>query len=111
MESVINLDGAGLLFPTSFGYFDPYILKEAVKYPKVTFEHAGGLWTEKDPKNIGSYFGYIFEAQFINGIVAGHASSRTSSALLPPSPFRKSCRTSTPSPWARGSPIRVASPT
>jgi basic membrane protein A and related proteins len=74
MESMINLDGAGLLFPKSFGYFDPYILKEAQKYPNVTFEHAGGLWTDKDPKNIGSYFGYIFEAQYINGIVAGYAS-------------------------------------
>ena len=41
MESMINLDGAGILFPTSFGYFDPYILKAAEKYPKVTFEHAG----------------------------------------------------------------------
>src|ERR1700691_3207360 len=74
MESMINLDGAGLLFPTSFGYFDPYILKAAEKYPKVTFEHAGGLWTDKDPTNVGSYFGYIFEAQYINGIVAGYAS-------------------------------------
>src|SRR5262245_51958031 len=26
MESMINLDGAGVLFPTSFGYFDPHIL-------------------------------------------------------------------------------------
>src|SRR4051812_33334228 len=26
MESMINLDGAKLLFPTSFGYFDPHIL-------------------------------------------------------------------------------------
>ena len=25
MESMINLDGAKLLFPTSFGYFDPHI--------------------------------------------------------------------------------------
>ena len=74
MESMINLDGAGLLFPTSFGYFKPYILDEAKKYPKVRFEHAGGLWTPKDPKNVGSYFGYIFEAQYINGIVAGYAS-------------------------------------
>jgi basic membrane protein A len=74
MESMINLDGAGLLFPTSFGYFNPYILNEAKKYPKVRFEHAGGLWTPKDPKNVGSYFGYIFEAQYINGIVAGYAS-------------------------------------
>src|SRR5262245_44604554 len=31
MESMINLDGAKLLFPTSFGYFDPHILKVAEK--------------------------------------------------------------------------------
>ena len=32
------------------------------------------MWTPKDPKNIGSYFGYIFEAQHVNGIVAGSTS-------------------------------------
>jgi basic membrane protein A and related proteins len=74
MESMIEEDGASLLFPTSFGYFDPYILREAPKFPKVRFEHCGGLWTAKDPKNIGSYFGYIFEAQHVSGIVAGFAS-------------------------------------
>jgi len=72
MESMINLDGAKLLFPTSFGYFDPHILKMAVKYPNVTFLHCGGLYTEgKHPKNVGSYFGYIDEAQYVAGIVAG----------------------------------------
>src|SRR6516165_6558998 len=76
MESMINLDGATLLFPTSFGYFSPHVLKVASKYPKVKFEHAGGLWTEKDPKNVGSYFGYIDEAQHVAGIVAG-ASTKT----------------------------------
>ena len=74
MESMINLDGATLLFPTSFGYFSPHVLKLANKYPKARFEHAGGLWTEKDPKkNVGSYFGYIDEAQYVAGIVAGHS--------------------------------------
>lgn len=73
MESMINLDGASLLFPTSFGYFNPHVTKMANKYSKVTFEHCGGLWTDKDPKNAGSYFGYIDEAQFISGIVAGHS--------------------------------------
>jgi basic membrane protein A and related proteins len=73
MESMINLDGATLLFPTSFGYFNPHVLKLAGKYPKTRFEHAGGLWTEKDPKNVGSYFGYIDEAQYVAGIVAGHS--------------------------------------
>ena len=71
MESMINLDGAKLIFPTSFGYFDPHILKMAAKYPNVTFLHCGGLYTEgKHPKNVGSYFGYIDEAQYVSGIVA-----------------------------------------
>jgi len=72
MESMINLDGAKLLFPTSFGYFDPHILKVAEKYPDVKFFHCGGLYTEgKHPKNVGSYFGYIDEAEYVAGIVAG----------------------------------------
>jgi basic membrane protein A len=72
MESMINLDGATLIFPTSFGYFDPHILTEAVKSPGVTFLHCGGLYDEtKHPKNVGSYFGYIDEAEFVSGIVAG----------------------------------------
>jgi len=75
MGSMIEQDGATLLFPTSFGYFDPHILKMAEKYPKVRFAHCGGLWTEgKHPKNVGSYFGYIDECQYLNGVVAGHAS-------------------------------------
>jgi basic membrane protein A and related proteins len=73
MESMINLDGATLLFPTSFGYYNPHMIKMANKYPKLRFEHCGGLWTEKDPKNAGSYFGYIDEAQYVSGIVAGHS--------------------------------------
>jgi basic membrane protein A and related proteins len=72
MESMINLDGATLLFPTSFGYFNPHMIKVANKYPKLHFEHCGGLWTDKDPKNAGSYFGYIDEAQYVSGIVAGY---------------------------------------
>src|SRR6516225_9147381 len=73
MESMINLDGATLLFPTSFGYFSPHMLKVAGKYPTIRFEHCGGLWTDKDLKNAGSYFGYIDEAQYVSGVVAGHS--------------------------------------
>lgn len=72
MESMINFDGASLLFPTSFGYFNPHVLEVAPKYPDVRFEHAAGLWTEGMPTNIGSYFGYIGMGQYLNGIVAGH---------------------------------------
>ncbi|MFT6550744.1 MAG: simple sugar transport system substrate-binding protein [Zhongshania marina] len=75
MESMIQLDGAQVLFPTSFGYFDPHILKIAKRYPDTTFLHCGGLWdAEKHPKNVGSYFGYIDEPVYVAGIVAGHMS-------------------------------------
>jgi len=74
MESMINLDGATLLFPTSFGYFNPFILETAPKYPDVRFQHAAGLWTDGMPTNVGSYFGYIGMGQYLNGVVAGHMS-------------------------------------
>jgi simple sugar transport system substrate-binding protein len=73
MESMIEIDGATLLFPTSFGYFSPYMLNEAKKYPKIQFRHCGGLWTDHDPMNTGSYFAYIGECQYLNGVVAAHA--------------------------------------
>lgn len=74
MESMINLDGATLLFPTSFGYFDPHVVQMAGKYPEVQFRHCGGLWQEGvHPDNAGSYFGYIGMGQYLNGIAAGHA--------------------------------------
>ncbi len=73
MESMINLDGSTLLFPTSFGYYNPHILKLAKKYEDVTFLHSGGLWSDDHPKNAHSYFGYIDEAQYLSGVVAAYA--------------------------------------
>lgn len=73
MESMISFDGATLLFPTSFGYFDPHILALAPKNPDVRFQHCGGLWTPDNPANVGSYFGYIGMGQYLNGIAAGYA--------------------------------------
>ena len=75
MQSMIELDGATLLFPTSFGYFDPYMVRMAKRYPNIQFRHCGGLWQkDKHPMNAGSYFGYIGMGQYLNGIVAGHTS-------------------------------------
>lgn len=73
MTGMIKQDGAALIFPTSFGYFDPHVIEVATKNPDVRFAHCGGLWTEgKHPKNAGSFFGYIDECQYLNGVVAGH---------------------------------------
>ena len=73
MTGMIAQDGASLIFATSFGYFDPHMLAVAAKFPEVRFAHCGGMWTEgKHPKNAASYFGYIDECQYLNGIVAGN---------------------------------------
>jgi basic membrane protein A and related proteins len=73
MTGMISQDGASVLFPTSFGYFDPHLLALAAKFPDVRFAHCGGMWTDgKHPKNAGSFFGYIDECQYLNGVVAGH---------------------------------------
>jgi basic membrane protein A len=75
MQGMISQDGAALLFPTSFGYFDPHMLAMAAKNEKVRFAHCGGMWTQgKHPANTGSFFGYIDEAQYLNGVIAGHMS-------------------------------------
>lgn len=75
MTGMIAQDGASLIFPTSFGYFDPHVLAVAPKHTNVRFAHCGGLWTEgKHPKHVASYFGYIDECQYLNGVVAGHMS-------------------------------------
>jgi simple sugar transport system substrate-binding protein len=74
MQAMIVEDGASLLFVTSFGYFS-HAVKLAPKYPDVLFAHCGGLWKKgSDPVNVGSYFGYIDECQYLNGIAAGYAS-------------------------------------
>ena len=71
MESMINLDGATLIFPTSYGYFQPHTIEMAKKFPKVTFLHCGGTYKEGMPDNVGTYFAYIDECEYVSGIVAG----------------------------------------
>ena len=72
MESMINIDGATLLFPTSFGYFNPFMVDAAKKYPKIEFRHPTSLWSaDKHPSNAGGYFCYLDQGHYVNGIAAG----------------------------------------
>ncbi len=74
MEGMIEQDGVSVIFATSFGYWS-HVLTVAKMYPKVMFFHCGGLYqADKDPPNVYSYFGYIEEGQYLNGIAAGYAS-------------------------------------
>lgn len=72
MQSMINIDGAKLLLPTSFGYFNPFMIEAAKKYPGIEFRHPTSLWDKaKHPGNLGGYFCYIDQAHYVNGIAAG----------------------------------------
>ncbi len=72
MESMINVDGAKLLFPTSFGYFDPFMIEAARSYPGVEFRHPTSLWDKsKHPMNLGGYFCYLDQAHYVSGVAAG----------------------------------------
>src|SRR5436305_8848111 len=72
MESMVNLDGANIILGTSFGYFDPFMVDLSKKYAKVEFRHAAPLWSAtKHPENLGSYFGYLNQAHYVDGVAAG----------------------------------------
>ncbi len=69
MEKMIQ-DGATILFPTSYGHFDP-ATRIAKKYPKVTFLHMGGPSTLP---NLGTYFGNIWQMVYLSGVAAAKVS-------------------------------------
>jgi simple sugar transport system substrate-binding protein len=94
MRSMIVQDGAKVLFPTSFGYFDPYILELAEEFPDVQFLHCGTLFEEgKHPNNVGSYFGFIDEAYYVAGIAAAHASKTGKTGFVMAKPIPRIVRT------------------
>src|SRR5437588_12927125 len=39
MESMINLNGASVIFPTSFGYFNPHVIEVGKNCADRTFRH------------------------------------------------------------------------
>ncbi|WP_135505860.1 BMP family ABC transporter substrate-binding protein [Roseovarius aestuariivivens] len=73
IQSMIELDGARVIFGTSFGYWDS-LKKMALQYPDVLFTHIGAIWKEGDPANVIGYRGYTEEAHYLCGIAAGRMS-------------------------------------
>lgn len=69
MESYIR-HGYNLIVATSFGYMDT-VLQLAKKYPDVAFLHATGY---KIAPNMSNYFGRMYEARYLAGIIAGRVS-------------------------------------
>ena len=63
----LAMKGNKVIFATSFGYMD-YVQKVAQKFPDVTFLHCSGF---KTSKNVGTYFGRMYQARYLSGIAAG----------------------------------------
>tara|TARA_R100000951_G_C2618467_1_gene173603 strand:+ start:67 stop:1143 length:1077 start_codon:yes stop_codon:yes gene_type:complete len=61
------LQGADIIFATSFGYMDP-VLNVAKKFPNVKFEHATGY---KQADNAANYGLKLYQARHVQGVVAG----------------------------------------
>jgi basic membrane protein A and related proteins len=66
MKDLID-QGCNVIFATSFGYMD-YVAKLAKENPKVKFFHCSGY---TQAVNMTSYFGKMYEARYLSGIVAG----------------------------------------
>ena len=72
-QAVINAvtdmidQGAKVIFGTSFGFMDG-MEKISKDYPDVAFMHCSGY---KMTENMGNYFGRIYQARYLSGIVAG----------------------------------------
>ncbi len=60
-------EGKNLIFGASYGYMDP-MMEAAQRHPDVIFMHNSGFKTQP---NAGTYFGRIYEARYLSGIVAG----------------------------------------
>jgi len=59
--------GYDVIFATSYGYMDP-MLKVAKEFPDVKFLHCSGY---KNAPNMANYFGRIYQARYLTGMVAG----------------------------------------
>ena len=61
-------EGCNIIFTTSWGYMQT-TAEMAEKYPDLYFSHGTGYMS--NGKNFNNYFGRIYQARYISGIVAG----------------------------------------
>jgi simple sugar transport system substrate-binding protein len=72
MRNMIQQDGARVIFATSYGFLDPFVMRVARECPETQFFHCGGGYREgADPRNVGIYFGFIDEVEYLAGMTAG----------------------------------------
>ncbi|WP_287457209.1 BMP family ABC transporter substrate-binding protein [Leptolyngbya sp. UWPOB_LEPTO1] len=87
MTNMIKQDGATVLFPTSYGYFNPHSLKIAREFPEVQLFHPNQPYKDEYPKNVGSYFSDLVEPAYLAGIVAALTSKTGKLGFIIPKPI------------------------
>ncbi len=67
IDRLVQEENCDIVFTTSFGYMDD-TLEAGERYPDSTFMHCSGF---KQTENVGTYFGDLYQAYYLNGIMAG----------------------------------------
>lgn len=66
---ILNMSrkGCDIIATTSFGFMDP-TLKVAAQFPNIVYLHCSGY---KTAPNVSNYFGRMYQARYLTGMVAG----------------------------------------
>jgi basic membrane protein A and related proteins len=75
--------GHKVIFATSYGYMDT-MLKVAEQFPDVVFLHCSG---HKRRANMGTYFGRMYQASYLTGLVAGKLTQKNLIGYVAPIPI------------------------
>lgn len=67
IDRLVQQEKCDVIFTTSFGYMDATIAA-GKKYPDTIFMHCSGF---KRSKNVGTYFGDLYQMYYLNGLMAG----------------------------------------
>jgi basic membrane protein A and related proteins len=67
IDRLVQEEKCNVVFTTSFGYMDDTVAA-GERYPDTLFMHASGF---KQTENVGTYFGDLYQAYYLNGLMAG----------------------------------------
>ena len=79
--------GCNIIFADSFGHED-FVMEVAKEYPEIVFCHATGTQAASSGlDNVANYFGNIYDARYLSGIVAGMATETNKLGYVTAQPF------------------------
>ncbi len=87
MRNMVKEDGATVIFPTSYGYFNPHSLQIAREFPEVQLFHPNQPYKPEYPKNVGSYFSDLAEPAYLAGMIAAATSKTGKLGFVIPKPI------------------------